>query len=89
MKVSTALSAFKRGLLTDGALYMSLVKYAPITMEDAMLKSKTEIMWEKDEEMRLMITAARHDTTKRSQYDKNHKKKESHTSHDRRYDDKS
>lgn len=41
--LSTVLSAFKRGLLSDGSLYMSLTKYAPITMKDAMLKANVEI----------------------------------------------
>lgn len=63
--VSTTLSAFKHVLLTDRALYMSLTKYAPVTMEDAMLKANTKIKWEYDKEIRHATTATtRSDTTK-------------------------
>lgn len=57
--VSIDFSAFKCGLLTDGPLYMSLRKYAPVTMKVTLLKANVEIKWEEDEESRLMITAAR------------------------------
>lgn len=88
--VSTTLTTFKRGLLLDGALYVSLTKYASITMEDAMLKANTEIKWEEDKERRLTATLPnRLDTTKRLQYDRGDKKDGSRASYDKKYDDKS
>ncbi|KAF3607008.1 hypothetical protein DY000_02049155 [Brassica cretica] len=45
---STAISAFKRGLLPDGDLYKELTKYQCKTMEDVLSRAWTQVNWEED-----------------------------------------
>ncbi|KFK21940.1 hypothetical protein AALP_AAs40902U000100 [Arabis alpina] len=45
---STAISAFKRGLLPDGDLYKELTKYQCRTMEDVLSRAWAQIKWEED-----------------------------------------
>lgn len=45
---STAISAFKRGLLPGGDMYRELLKYQWWTMEDVLSRAWTQIKWEKD-----------------------------------------
>ncbi|XP_010513511.1 PREDICTED: uncharacterized protein LOC104789525 [Camelina sativa] len=45
---STAISAFKRGLLPDGDLYKELTKYQCRTMEDVLSRAWAQIRWEED-----------------------------------------
>ncbi|XP_056843229.1 uncharacterized protein LOC130495752 [Raphanus sativus] len=44
----TAISAFKRGLLTEGDLYKELIKYKCRTMEDVLSRSWVQVRWEED-----------------------------------------
>lgn len=46
--MSTAISAFKRGLLPDGDLYKELTKYQYRTMEDVLFRVWAQIKWEED-----------------------------------------
>ncbi|KAG7552568.1 Retrotransposon gag domain [Arabidopsis thaliana x Arabidopsis arenosa] len=46
--MSTAISAFKRGLLPDGDLYKELTKYQCRTMEDVLSRAWAQIKWEED-----------------------------------------
>lgn len=45
---STAISAFKRGLLPEGDLYKELTKYQCRTMEDVLSRAWAQIKWEED-----------------------------------------
>ncbi|CAA7046921.1 unnamed protein product [Microthlaspi erraticum] len=45
---STAISAFKRGLLPDSDLYKELTKYQCRTMEDVLSRAWAQIRWEED-----------------------------------------
>ncbi|KAF2573028.1 hypothetical protein F2Q70_00005560 [Brassica cretica] len=44
--VTTAISAFKRGMLPDGDLYKELTKYQCKTMEDVLSRAWAQVKWE-------------------------------------------
>ncbi|KAF2562054.1 hypothetical protein F2Q70_00017566 [Brassica cretica] len=46
--IPTAISAFKRGLLSDGDLYKELTKYQCKTMEDVLSRALAQVKWEED-----------------------------------------
>ncbi|XP_013608316.1 PREDICTED: uncharacterized protein LOC106315092 [Brassica oleracea var. oleracea] len=46
--VTTAISAFKRGMLPDGDLYKELTKYQCKTMEDVLSRAWAQVKWEED-----------------------------------------
>ncbi|KAF3543882.1 hypothetical protein DY000_02008133 [Brassica cretica] len=46
--VTTAISAFKRGLLPDGDLYKELTKYQCKNMEDVLSRAWAQVKWEED-----------------------------------------
>ena len=46
--ITTAISAFKRGLLPDGDLYKKLTKYQCKTMEDVLSRAWAQVKWEED-----------------------------------------
>ncbi|KAF2602770.1 hypothetical protein F2Q70_00026277 [Brassica cretica] len=46
--IPTAISAFKRGHLSDGDLYKELTKYQCKTMEDVLSRAWAQVKWEED-----------------------------------------
>ncbi|XP_048619994.1 uncharacterized protein LOC125590463 [Brassica napus] len=46
--ITTAISAFKKGLLPDGDLYKELTKYQCKTMEDVLSHAWAQVKWEED-----------------------------------------
>ncbi|XP_048598067.1 uncharacterized protein LOC125578954 [Brassica napus] len=46
--IPTAISAFKRGLLPDGGLYIELIMYPCKTMEDVISRAWAQVKWEED-----------------------------------------
>ena len=52
---STAISAFKRGLLPDGDLYKKLMKYQCKTMEDVLSQAWAHVKWEEDVAIRARL----------------------------------
>ncbi|CAA7058433.1 unnamed protein product [Microthlaspi erraticum] len=53
---STAISAFKRGLLPDSDLYKELTKYQCRTMEDVLSRAWAQIRWEEDPAYRHLLS---------------------------------
>ncbi|OVA14896.1 hypothetical protein BVC80_8953g11 [Macleaya cordata] len=61
--IDTAITAFRKGLLSDSDLYKELTKYPCRTMEDVLAKAWAQIKWEEDEAKR---PYTRTDTERRS-----------------------
>lgn len=88
--MSNVISAFKRGLLTDGPLYMGLTKYPPLKIEDAMLKANAEIKWDEDKERReLTASLDKTDSVRKHPYNRNDKREGSRGGYDKKHDGRS